>query len=480
MKTLKSIMIIGEGDNKDHIINQLSTMGWTVSHVGCVKQAFKKARINPPLVGLIFIESSHSILSSEIQNLINESSTRWTAIVDKQLLSDKKICQVIGQLFCAYHTLPIDPKKLHFTLETLLEIAQLTVSPSCQSEADPMEYKMVGNSPIMKALFKTIHKVAVVDAPVFIQGESGTGKELTARAIHEESRRADNPFNAVNCGALPSNLIQSELFGHEKGAFTGASQRKIGIIENTQGGTLFLDEVGDLPLELQVNLLRFLENHTIQRVGGLKEIEVDVRVLAATHVDLENAVEEGSFREDLYHRLNVLQVRVPALRLRGDDIEILAQHFFNKFANEKSLQVTGFNKESLALMRLYEWPGNIRELINRVRRAMVMCDHHLIRPADLGLERRHCASRHAESLEEARDIAERGVVQAALARNSFNIQHAARELGISRVTLYRLMEKHKITRASEAPSQKGGLVEDGTSRDLTNVLHFSSIKKGPS
>lgn len=338
---------------------------------------------------------------------------------------------------------------------------------------------MVGNSPIMKELFKTIHKVAVVDAPVFIQGESGTGKELTARAIHDESSRAGHPFNAVNCGALPTNLIQSELFGHEKGAFTGASQRKIGIIENTEGGTLFLDEIGDLPLELQVNLLRFLENHTIQRVGGLKEIEVDVRVLAATHVDLEKAVEKGSFREDLYHRLNVLQVRIPPLRMRGEDIEVLAHHFFHQFANEKSLQVTGFNKESLALMRLYEWPGNIRELINRVRRAMIMCDHHLIRPTDLGLERRHCASRHAESLEEARDIAERGVVLASLTRNSFNIQHAARELGISRVTLYRLMEKHKVNRASEAQGPKGK-VEGGTPREAPNVLHLSSLKKGPS
>ncbi|GAA0629289.1 hypothetical protein GCM10009016_18980 [Halomonas beimenensis] len=325
----------------------------------------------------------------------------------------------------------------------------------------------------MKSLYRTIHKVAVVDAPVFIQGESGTGKELTARAIHEESSRSGEAFNAVNCGALPANLIQSELFGHEKGAFTGASQRKIGIIESTQGGTLFLDEIGDLPLDMQVNLLRFLENHTIQRVGGLKEIEVDVRVLAATHVDLEHAVAEGRFREDLYHRLNVLQVKVPALRERGEDIETLAKYFFKCFANEKSMQVKGFTKESLAIMRLYEWPGNIRELINRVRRAMVMCEHPLIRPSDLGLERRHSPSRYAESLEEARDMAERSVVLAGLSRNSFNVQHAARELGISRVTLYRLMEKHHIHRNSEEESHQ----HTRGHAKAPNVVDFSPLHK---
>ncbi|UYG07766.1 sigma-54 dependent transcriptional regulator [Halomonas sp. M4R1S46] len=479
MKALKNVIIIGKGENKEKIISQISSLGWSIHQVECIQEAMQSPKDDLPLVGLFIFESRSPGFSSEIENFINERTIRWIAIVQKALLNKNDIRLAIGQLFCAYHVLPIDVHKLHYTLESLQDIAHLASSTRCQGEAGTSECQMVGHSPIMQELFKTIHKVAVVDAPVFIQGESGTGKELTARAIHDESSRSGHPFNAVNCGALPTNLIQSELFGHEKGAFTGASQRKIGIIENTQGGTLFLDEIGDLPLELQVNLLRFLENHAIQRVGGLKEIEVDVRVLAATHVDLDKAVAQGSFREDLYHRLNVLQVRIPPLRMRGADIEILARHFFHQFANEKSLQVTGFNKESLALIRLYEWPGNIRELINRVRRALVMCDHRLIRPSDLGLERRHCASRHAESLEEARDIAERGVVLAALTRNSFNIQHAARELGISRVTLYRLMEKHKINRASEASGPKGK-DEGGKPREAPNVLHLSSLKKGPS
>jgi DNA-binding NtrC family response regulator len=271
-------------------------------------------------------------------------------------------------------------------------------------------------------------------------------------------------------------LIQSELFGHEKGAFTGATQRKLGIIEHTDGGTLFLDEIGDLPLEMQVNLLRFLENNTIQRVGGLKEIVVNLRVLAATHVDLEQAVKEGKFREDLYHRLNVLQVQVPPLKERGADIVMLAHYFFNKFSADKPFIVNGFSKESLAVMQGSEWPGNIRELINRVRRAMVMSEHSLIRPTDLGLERRHSEARYASSLEEARDMAERSVIMASLTRNAFNILHAARELGISRVTLYRLMEKHKVHRHEH--HKEAGSIATNRAPASPNVLSFTPTSKG--
>lgn len=307
---------------------------------------------------------------------------------------------------------------------------------------------MVGTVPAMQKVFNTIRRVASVDAPVFIQGESGTGKELAARAIHERSLRACAPFIAVNCGALPGNLIQSELFGHEKGAFTGANQRKIGQIEAASHGTLFLDEIGDLPLELQVNLLRFLEEKTIQRIGSVEETQVDVRVLSATHVDLEKAVEEGRFREDLYHRLNVLQVELPPLRQRQEDIEILAKFFFQKFIEDKPMKVKGFSQEALTLIRQYHWPGNIRELINRVRRAMVMCEQRLIKPADLGLERRY-ANRTLITLEQARNNAEKEALVSALCRNKHKVKKAAAELGVSRVTLYRLMEKHELTRKEE-------------------------------
>ncbi|QJQ98329.1 sigma-54 dependent transcriptional regulator [Halomonas sp. PGE1] len=308
---------------------------------------------------------------------------------------------------------------------------------------------LVGSSPAIQTLMRDIDKIAAVDAPVLITGESGTGKELTARLIHTRSARHTGPFNAVNCGALPAGLIQSELFGHERGAFTGADRRKVGIIESTSGGTLFLDEIGDLPLELQVNLLRFLEDHRFLRLGAQRESEVDVRVLAATHVDLEGAVREGRFREDLYHRLNVLQARTPPLRERPEDIEQLANHFFQQFRREASRRVRGFSHDSLITMRQHAWPGNVRELINRVRRAMVMCEQRLITPDALGLERRNGLSREGLSLEQIRDGAEREAVIAALARNKQQVLHAARELGVSRATLYRLIEKHHLHRTLE-------------------------------
>jgi len=251
------------------------------------------------------------------------------------------------------------------------------------------------------------------------------------------------PFIAVNCGALPTNLIQSELFGHEKGAFTGAHQRKIGRIESAAGGTLFLDEIGDLALDLQVNLLRFLQEKTIERVGGTEKIHVDVRVIAATHVDLERAVKEGRFREDLYYRLNVLHLNVPSLREREQDIELLARFFFDKFAKEKNRNVKGFRRDTLQAMNDYEWPGNVRELINRIRRAMVMCDNRLITTADLGLERR-LSQRRLTTLDEARTRAEKEAIQYSLRFNRNNVSQAARQLGVSRVTLYRLMEKYQI------------------------------------
>ncbi|NIQ10100.1 MAG: sigma-54-dependent Fis family transcriptional regulator, partial [Gammaproteobacteria bacterium] len=285
--------------------------------------------------------------------------------------------------------------------------------------------------------------VALVDAPLLITGESGTGKELSALAIHERSRRNTGPFIAVNCAALPSTLIQSELFGYEKGAFTGAQHRKMGRIESAEGGTLFLDEIGDLPLDLQVNLLRFLQQNTIQRVGGKEEIPVNVRIIAATHVDLEQAVKEGRFREDLYYRLNVLQMKIPSLRDRDGDVEVLANYFFKRFSNEKHPRVKGFRKDTIRTMNSYNWPGNVRELINRVRRAMVMCDGSLITPRDFGLERRS-SRRVLQTLAQARYNAERSAILAALRAEGHNISQAAKLLGTSRVTLHRLITKYEL------------------------------------
>jgi len=244
---------------------------------------------------------------------------------------------------------------------------------------------MVGTSPALRKLQATIGKVAVTDAPVLITGESGTGKELAAVSIHQRSLRATGPFVPINCAALPKTLIASELFGHEKGAFTGADQRRIGRLQAADRGTVFLDEIGDLPMDLQAHLLRFLQESTIDRVGGTHPIKVDVRVIAATNVPLRKAVAEGRFREDLYFRLNVLTMEMPPLRERVEDIDPLVAHFVAKFAREAGKAIQGLSPEAAQLMRRYSWPGNIRELIATIRRAVVMADESLIRPEDLAL-----------------------------------------------------------------------------------------------
>lgn len=301
---------------------------------------------------------------------------------------------------------------------------------------------MVGQSAAVVRLQQQIRKVAVTDAPVLVGGESGSGKELAARAIHQCSRRAAGPFVAVNCGAIAPALIQSELFGHERGAFTGATAGKLGLIEAASGGTLFLDEIADLPLELQTNLLRFLQEHTIHRVGSARSLQVDVRVVAASHIDLAVAVAAGRFREDLFYRLNVLPLVVPSLRERISDVPALAQHFLRAgMAGQQLRRVEGFSRQAMTALMSHLWPGNVRELFNRVQRAAVMTDQRLITPADLGLA---VANPAGLELDTARTLAERDVIALTLGRVGRNITHAARELGISRMTLYRLMDKHGL------------------------------------
>lgn len=428
-------------------VKQLLGYGWSINHAINAHQAMELLDKAPCRVGLLTIDPSTSILPLEIDSHSRLSDISWVAIIERNGLSQEKTRERIFNTCYAYQAPPIDVRKLDTLMENALAMANLKGAhriPTLSCLDD--EYHIVGDSPTMQRLYRTIAKVACASAPVLITGESGTGKELTAHAIHNHSPRRHGPFNVVNCGALPPGLIQSELFGHEKGAFTGANQRKVGIIEHSQGGTLFLDEIGDLPLDLQVNLLRFLEDLKVLRVGGLKEIPVDVRVLAATHVNLDEAVSRGDFREDLYHRLNVLQVRVPALREHLEDIEALAHFFFQKFSTEKPTRVCGFSHACITVMRQHRWPGNIRELVNRVRRSMVMCEQRLITPADMGLERRHGLSRGIDTLQQVRDAAEFEAIRSALARNKHNVLRASLELGVSRVTLYRLIEKHGIAK----------------------------------
>ena len=299
---------------------------------------------------------------------------------------------------------------------------------------------MIGTSPKMQDVFSTIRKVATTDAPVLIRGESGTGKELVARAIHRLSIRESKPFIPINCSAIPENLIESELFGHEKGTFTGAHAQRKGRFEMAEGGTLFLDEIGDLPLTLQVKLLRFLQEKTIERVGGREQIEVDTRVLAATNRDLEEAMKNATFRDDLYYRLSVINISLPALRERNADVVLLAKTFLDRYTSETRKKIKGFSSEAIEAIESYPWPGNVRELENRIKRAVIMSEGKKITLEDLEMKA-VAGKKELFMLKDAREILEKGLILKAIARNENNLTKAASELGISRPTLYDLMEK---------------------------------------
>ena len=313
------------------------------------------------------------------------------------------------------------------------------------------QWGMAGFCPEMQAVFTTIRKVATSNAPILITGESGTGKELVARAIHETSLRRRGPFVAINCGAIPENLMESELFGHEKGAFTGAHSAVQGKLQYAQKGTLFLDEIGELPVNLQVKLLRFLQEGTIQRVGGREEISIDTRTTCATNLDIAKAMDQGHFREDLYYRIGVINIKLPPLRERGEDIMLLAETFLKLYAKENKKKALRFSEAGCGFLRRHPWPGNVRELRNRVQRAVIMCDGSNIGPFDLGCDMEVPVSPEAGrdhlSLREAREKMEREMILEAMARQSGNILKAAEDLGVSRPTLYDLMKKLSIHQA---------------------------------
>jgi two-component system NtrC family response regulator len=304
---------------------------------------------------------------------------------------------------------------------------------------------MLGASPQIKPIFDAVRKVATADAPVLILGESGTGKEMVAKAIHQRSNNKTGPFVAINCSAIPETLLESELFGHEKGAFTGAHVQRKGRIETADGGTLFLDEIGEIPLPLQVKLLRFLQEQIIERVGGRQPIQINTRVVAATNVDLKKAMANGTFREDLFYRLAVVQLVLPPLRDRGGDVRLLAQFFLNRFAAQAGKPNLAFDPDAIRAMNRHSWPGNVRELENCVRRAAIMAEGRRVTAADLELNVSGI-NPNVITLKDAREGVERQMVQQSLKKHGGKIAPAAAELGLSRPTLYELMEKLGISK----------------------------------
>jgi two-component system, NtrC family, response regulator len=303
--------------------------------------------------------------------------------------------------------------------------------------------KIIGSSAAMRPVLDTVQKIARTDVPVLITGESGTGKELIANAIHDFSERKEMPFAAINCSAIPVTLLESELFGYEKGSFTGATTQRRGLLETAQNGTLFLDEIGELAPELQIKLLRFLQEKLIERVGGRQPIRIDSRVIAATNRDLETAVKENRFREDLYFRLAVVKITLPPLRERGDDVVELAEHLMLSFASELKIPPKKLSRPGFEALRMHSWPGNVRELQNRLKCAMVLADGPFIGPAELELETNGMPTASI-TLKEAKEGLEREIVSNSLRENNGNVSKTARALGISRPTLYDVMRRYKL------------------------------------
>jgi two-component system NtrC family response regulator len=357
---------------------------------------------------------------------------------------------------------PLDLGQLKLLLQRCIYVSELERDyRRLQDDERPDMFEgMLGGSAAMQEVFKTVGKVARSNAPVLILGESGTGKEMVANAIHRRSAFKDKPFIAINCNAIPESLIESELFGNEKGAFTGANSQRVGLIETAAGGTLFLDEIGDLPPPVQVKLLRFLQEKRIHRVGGRQEIEIEARVLAATHIDLAKALEEGRFREDLYYRLAVVACKLPPLRDRGDDIILLAKDFLKRFGAQNGRDGLAFSPRAIQAIADHPWSGNVRELQNRIQRGVIMTDGQWITEEDLELESSVPSDNPVDSqrganlsgvspsssLKEARERLEREMVVAAIERHDGNISAAAKELGISRPTFYELMNKLGVTK----------------------------------
>ncbi|KQX01968.1 Fis family transcriptional regulator [Massilia sp. Root418] len=428
--------------------------GWELCKAASLRDASRVLRSRALSVGLLLLECEEAAgaaaaLAGLDAFLRQHHQLHWIAVCHRALLQSEAWRVLVREHCSDFHTWPLDGGRLLHTVGHALGLAALRAAPvPAPAPALPQQSPLIGQTPALRRLHGQIARVAPADAAVLIWGESGTGKELVAQAIHARSGAAGGPFVAVNCAAIAPSLAQSELFGYVRGAFTGAAQDRRGLLESADGGTIFLDEIGDLPLELQANLLRFLQEKCVLRVGGTRSVPVNARVIAASHVDLEAAVARGAFRQDLYYRLNVLSLQVPALRERKDDLPLLADHFFVQFAAERAPRIRGYSGAALAAMRRYHWPGNVRELINRVRRALIMAEGRLIQPADLGLDG-EAAPDGCEPLGGVRVRAERQAIEVGLGLGK-SMTQVAEDLGVSRMTLYRLMAKHGISHPARA------------------------------
>ncbi|WP_349608947.1 MULTISPECIES: sigma-54 dependent transcriptional regulator [Cupriavidus] len=421
----------------------LAQRGWKISFASNLHDLNALPHGAQPIAALLDLHCGFSDAELEsFEPWLSQPQIGWIGIVASRDALTDAARRLLGLYFVDYYTAPFEPADLAHSLGHAQGMAQLRPGVQRPVAGTTRADGMIGNCSAMQTLFRGIEKVSRWDTPVLISGESGTGKELAAQAIHRASERAQKPFVAVNCAAIPPTLLMSELFGYERGAFTGATKRKPGRIEMAQGGTLFLDEIGDMPLESQTSLLRFLETGRIERLGGTESVEVDVRIISATHVDLEAAIAAERFRGDLYHRLCVLRVRQPPLRERGSDIMLIAEHVLEGVRKQSPARIRGFSPTALRAIQLHNWPGNVRELINRIRHAAAMCEDGVIQPADLELAAP--VEERPMTLAAIREAAEQHAIIEALQRHHERLIDVAAELGISRVTLFRLMRDYKL------------------------------------
>jgi two-component system, NtrC family, response regulator len=438
-------------DDEENILKQ---MRWalepdydvfTISDEGEAMSTFEKEK--PAVVTLDLSLNPHNPADLGGMRLLEqilsqEPSTRALVVTGND--DEKNALRAVRLGAFDYYAKPIRLEELKVIIRRAFHIHQLQqkVQQNDSTFADGGFHRMVGTSKSMKDIFRFIERVAVSDISVLICGESGTGKEMVAHAIHLQSQRKNNPFVVVNCGAIPENLLESELFGHEKGSFTGAHAQKRGKFELAHTGTLFLDEIGELAAPLQVKLLRFLQDRKIERVGGTQPIDIDVRIIAATNRDLKKDMENHVFREDLYYRLKVVPLDMPPLRERKEDIIPLAQHFLKKFSKEHRKSPVTLSPEAEGALLMHPWPGNVRELENLISRSVVLSPRSVLKPSDLGFALDQIPT--DVNLKFAKKAIEMDFVKKALSRNGGIVSRAARELGISRVNLYELIEKYNI------------------------------------
>ena len=449
----RKLLCVGSGDKDvSHHLGCIAASGWQTVVVTGIVEAEKTLKDSSDiLVGLTWLNTQNY---EEIEELVStHGEMAWVALMTEEDFGSPTIQHILSSLFYDYHTLPVDDHRLMVALghaEGMAKLRRVCLERGNTTvQREPHYHHMIGLSDTMRSVYSKIDKVAPTDYPVLITGKSGTGKELVARAIHDKSENSDQSLVIVNCGAIAPTLIQSEFFGHEKGSFTSADKHRKGHFEVAHKGTIFLDEIGELPLEVQANLLRVVEEQVFRRVGGSRDIQSQVRVIAATNRNLAEAVNNGQFREDLFYRLSVVHIELPPLSERQGDIEILAKYYLNKFAPGVNAKVTGFSTKAMAAMLEYSWPGNVRELINRVKHAVLMCENRLIYPKDLEFSQ-HSNGRFEDddlsgmTLKEVREEAERALLIQTLCQTKFNVSMAAKQLGVSRVTLYNLLKKYDL------------------------------------